>query len=177
MEETRDYTSKNMSNWITVTIDDLKASGHGAIIDAAQTQSTGATDPVTEEIENAVAKVRRYVASANAVDADATKVPKSLKGVAIRIALYALMERVRLSLTEDQRSTRAADLKDLDRIANRKGLVEAPDTAETTPSVPQNFGNWNSERKVLPRSHPHPLPGQQNSGPGYANPDGPEDER
>ena len=165
-----------MSNWIAVTLDDLKASGFGAVVDAAQTQSTGTVDPVEEEIANAVAKVRRYVAAANPVDADQAKVPKSLKGLTIRAAFYALMERIRMPLSEDQRATRTADLKDLDRVGNRKGLVELPDTAETTPSVPKNFGSWNSEKKVLPRAFPHPSPGVQNPAEGYANPDGPEDQ-
>lgn len=165
-------------NWTTITTDDLKASGLGFLVDKARTASTGAVDPLTEEIANAVARVRRAVASGNPLDSDVTKVPGSLKGVAIRIALYALMERLRMPLSDDQRETRKADNSDLLRIADRKVLVEAPDDAITTSPVPQNIGSWNSENKIIPRTHPLPRPGQQRPVvPGkYANPDAPEDE-
>ena len=165
-----------MPNWTHITSDDLKAAGHGTIVDRASTTATGGVDPVAEEIANAVARVRRAVAAANAVDADSAKVPKSLKGLTMRLALYALMERIRFPLSEDQRDSRKNDNSDLLRISDRKSLVEAPDNPEATPAVPVHFGDWNSERKVLGRTHPVPAPGRQYApGNQYANPTGPED--
>jgi len=165
-------------NWTTITADDLKASGLGFIVDKARTASTGGVDPVTEEIANAIARIRRAVASGNPLDSDATKVPASLKGVAVRVAIFALMERIRMPLSEDQRETRKSDNSDLLRIADRKVLVEAPDDLLADSPVPQNIGSWNSENKILPRTHPVPRPGVQRPlTPGkYANPDAPEDE-
>lgn len=165
-------------NWTTITADDLKASGLGFVIDKAQTASTGGVDPVTEEIANAIARVRRAVAGGNPLDADTAKVPGSLKGLTARMAIFALMERLRLPLSADQRDTRKADQSDLLRIADRKVLLEAPDDPMETSPVPQNIGTWNSENKIIPRTHPLPRPGQQRPVvPGkYANPDAPEDE-
>jgi len=166
-----------MARWTTISADELKASALGFIVDKARTSSTGSVDPVTEEIANAIARVRRAVASGNPLDEDPAKVPGSLKGLTIRMALYALMERVRFPLSEDQRDTRKSDNSDLLRIADRKVLVEAPDTVMETSPVPQNLGSWNSENKIIPRTHPLPRPGQQRTVvPGkYANPDAPED--
>lgn len=164
-------------NWTAITADDLKASGLGFVIDKARTSATGSVDPVTEEIANAVARVRRAVASGNPLDSDPEKVPGSLKGVAARMALYALMERLRMPLSPDQRDTRKADQSDLLRIADRKVLVEAPDSPQETSPVPQNLGSWNSENKIVPRTHPVPRPGLQRpaSAGKYANPEAPED--
>lgn len=166
-----------MPNWTAITVDDLKASGLGFVVDKAQTAFTGAADPVSEEIANATARVRRAVASGNPLDSDPAKVPGSLKGVTVRLALFALMERIRFPLSDDQRETRKSDNSDLLRIADRKVLVEAPDDAMETSPVPQNLGSWNSENKIIPRTHPLPRPGQQRPVvPGkYANPDAPED--
>lgn len=161
--------------WIPITIDDLKTAGHGFIVDRATTTATGSVDPASEEIANAVARVRRAVAAANTLDVNPTKVPKSLKGVTVRLALYALMERIRMPLSDDQRETRKADYSDLLRIADRKVRLEEPDDPDTE-ATPPNRGTWNSENKILPRAHPIPRPGRQNAVPGrYANPDGPED--
>lgn len=57
-------------------------------------------------------------------------------------------------------------------ISQRAFNVEAP-TDASTPSA-----NWNSENKLLMRTHPAPRPGVQNQAATnqYANPDGPEDE-
>ena len=164
-----------MSNWTSITADDLKAAGHGLIVDRAQTTATGTVDPVAEEIANAVARVRRAVAAGNPVDADPTKVPMSLKALTARMAIFALMERIRVPLSDDQKKSREFDNSDLLRIADRKGLVEAPDNLGES-AVPQRFGNWNSEQKLVGRMHPVPPPATQYPPPGgYANPDAPED--
>lgn len=114
-------------NWISITADYLKAAGHGDIIDQARTLATGAIDPVDEQIAGATARVRRAIAPANALDVDPTKVPNSLREVTIRIALYALMERIGLPLTQDQRDTRRDDASDLNRLADKRIGVEAAD--------------------------------------------------
>lgn len=163
-----------MPRWTAILPDDLKAAGHGSIMDRAQTTAVGEVDPVADAIESAVARVRRAVSAGNQLDTDATKVPRSLKAVAVRLAIYALCERIGLPLSEDQRKTRDMDASDLNRIADRKILIEAPDTADTT-TLPPNLGSWNSERKLIGRTHPVPAPGVQYPPGGYANPDAPAD--
>jgi len=164
-----------VSNWTTITSDSLKAAGHGAIIDRAQTLAIGGVDPVAYAIEASVSRVRRAVAAANDLDSDATKVPRSLETLAVRLALYALCERIGLALTEDQRKSRELDADDLTRLADRKIRVEPPDDPDAS-AAPQDRGAWNSESKILMRSHPVPRPAQQLPPDGdYANPDGPTD--
>lgn len=168
-----------MSRWISITGDTLKAAGHGAIVDRAQTVATGDVDPVAYAISAGVARVRRAVSAGNDLDTDATKIPTSLESVAVRLALYGLMERIGLSMSEDQRKTRDMDASDLNRLTDQKIRVELPDTVDLT-LAPQNRGNWNSENRLIMRTHPVPVPssqcGQSSSSSDYANPDGPTDQ-
>lgn len=84
-------------------------------------------DPVTEAIADAVSRVRGAISTGNELDADPTKVPNSIKGLTIRIALFALMERIGYALTEDQRDTRRNDNSYLLRINDSKIRFERPD--------------------------------------------------
>jgi len=161
--------------WTTITEDDLKAAGHGTLIDRARDQAVGDVDPVPEDIANAIARVRRAVSAGNPLDSDATKVPGSLKDVTVRRALFALMRRIRFPLSEDDRKIREEDSQDLQQLAEKKVLVEAPDDTDAT-LAPQNRGSWNSENKIIGRMHPVPAPGRQvPPGIGYANEDAVED--
>ena len=164
-----------MSHWLTITPDHLKAAGHGAIVDRAQTLAVGGLDPVADAISSAVARVRRAVEAANDLDTDVTKVPKSLEDVTVRLALFRLMERIGLPLSEDQRKSRDLDAADLKELTQRRILVEPPENPDTS-ATPQNRGNWNSESKLIMRTHPVPPPATQfPPGPDYANPDAPAD--
>jgi hypothetical protein len=165
-----------MSNWTAITADDLKAAGYGTIVDVAQTRAVGGTDPVVFAISSAVARVRRSVQAANALDVDPTKVPNSLEALTVRLALYALCERIGQPLTDDQRDTKRNDNSDLMRIADRKVRVEPADNPDAN-AGPVNPGMWNSERKLIMRTHPTPAPGVQfpSDDSGYANPDAPTD--
>lgn len=161
--------------WIALTADDLKAAGHGALVDRAQTLATGGVDPVSDAIGSATARVRRAVAAGNALDEDETLLPRSLKDVAVRLVLFTLMMRIGLALSEDQRKQRDLDSSDLNRLADRKIRVEAPENPDAT-LTPQTRGEWNSENKIIGRMHPVPAPGvQRTPGSGYANPDAPAD--
>jgi len=116
-----------MSNWTSITIDSLKTAGHGAIVDAAQSAGIGGVDPVAESIADAVSRVRGACSTGNQLDTDATKVPNSLKGLTIRLALFALMERIGFPLSEDQRDTRRNDNSQLLRINDDHLRFELPD--------------------------------------------------
>lgn len=116
-----------MSNWVTITVDHLKAAGNGLIMDRAASMSIGGIDPVAEAIAGATARVRRAVQTGNALDIDPTKVPDSLKDITKRLALFALMERIQLPLSVDQRDTRNNDISDLKRITDNRQRVEKAD--------------------------------------------------
>lgn len=120
-----------MPNWITITGDHLKAAGYGTIVDNAASKAVGSIDPVGEAIEGAVARVRRAVSQGgNALDSDASKVPNSFRALTIRLALYALMERISLPLDDDQKDTKRNDNSDLIRVADptKATAVEKPDS-------------------------------------------------
>lgn len=116
-----------MSNWTSITPDDIKAVGYGIIVDKARTLAVGGTDPAAEAIANAVSRVRRAVASGNTMDVDAAKVPNSLKSVAVKLALYDLMRRLRLDLSSSESEDERNQISDLKRIDDSRKRVEAPD--------------------------------------------------
>lgn len=128
-----------MPNWTSITADDLKATGMGFLIDKAQTTATGGVDPLAEHIDNAVARVRRAI-TGSALDVDPTKVPNSLKGVTCRIAVFALMERMRMPLSPDQSETRKSDNSDLLRLSDKRIPVEQPDTSGGNAEMSQMGG-------------------------------------
>ena len=117
-----------MSNWTSITSDDLKAVGYGFIVDKARTAAVGGVDPAAEAIANAVARVRRAVATGNIMDIDATKVPNTLKGVTVKLALYDLIRRLRLPLSPDESEDERNQISDLKRIQDDRAPVENPDT-------------------------------------------------
>jgi hypothetical protein len=129
-----------MSNWTAITIDSLKAAGHAAIVDTADTAGVGGVDPVAESISDAVSRVRAACSTGNQLDIDATTVPNSLKGLTIRLALFALMERINFPLSEDQRETRRNDNSYLIRISNDKLRFENPDTPAGDAEMQQGAG-------------------------------------
>ena len=124
-------------NWLTITIDDLKAVAPGEIIDTAQTLVTpGQTDPVAAAIADAVATVRAAVASGNALDIDPGAVPLSLRALTARCAVFALLERQGIALTVDQRTTRLADAARIVRIGEEKQRLEPADQPDGSGQTP-----------------------------------------
>ncbi len=117
-----------MGNWTAISAEDLKAIAYGGIIDAANSQAAGYNNPVAEAISDAVAMVRGAISTGNVLDQDATKIPNSLRSLACRTAVFALMERLQIELTQDQRITRQSDLSRLSRITDQKIRFENADT-------------------------------------------------
>ena len=148
-----------MSNWTALTIDDLKAVAFGGIIDAAQTSATGTNDPVAEAIADAVATVRGAISTGNTLDQAPTTIPRSLRPLAARTAVFALMERVQFDLNADQRATRVADQARLVRIGAQLQRFESADhpagsaemqTGATIDTVAEgNAGNSRQELRGL----------------------------
>ena len=124
-----------MSRWITLTVDHLKAAGHGAIIDRARTAAVGGIDPVGQTILKVTARVRRAVAPGNVLDADATKIPASLEDAAVLIAIATLAGRIPIPLTSDVADQVRDARKELQTIAENKVKVERADAPEGEASV------------------------------------------
>ena len=138
-------------NWVAITIDDLKAVAFGGIIDAARAAATGANDPVAEAIADAVAAVRGAISAGNVLDADSATVPRSLRSLTARSAVFALMERVQMDLSVDQRGTRQADLLRLQRIGEQGQRFEQADVPAGAAEMQPGPGG----ETVAPGNHGH----------------------
>ena len=117
-------------NWLSITLDLVKGSGNAAVIAAAlkkAAESQNAVDPVQENIENAVGRIRGAVSVGNLLDRDTTKIPKSLKGLCVRMIMYGLHEFISYELSQDQRDQRKSDDSYLIRISDDKIRFEEPD--------------------------------------------------
>lgn len=165
-----------MPNWTAIVADDLKAAGHGAIVDNARTMAVGSIDPVEDAIDNVTAEVRNAVRAGNRLDTDATKIPRSLKRLAVRLILYGLMQRIGMELSPDQKDEARRDERRLKQLFERKEQVETADNPATDVG-PVNPGMWNSENKLVMRTHPVPKPRTQfdPQTDAYANPAAPDD--
>ena len=118
-----------MSNWITIKLADLYNSKAAALIDTANSVSlgTGQTDRVTGMIADVTVEIRRKVARCNQLDQDTTKIPAGLKNCAVDILYCRLKTALELDLSPAERDSLAARERELNRIADGKDLVDAPD--------------------------------------------------
>lgn len=118
-------------SWITITTDDLNDTKVAALVDSLRSSAlaVGQDDPVEEEIATATAAIRQAIGTCpkNEVDSDTTKIPLSLKRLACRMIVFAMMGRLQMDLNQDERDERAADRRTLERIAECKLTIEAPD--------------------------------------------------
>jgi len=121
-------------------------------------------------------EVRGYVVSGGySVDDDPRTIPISLFEDAIAIARWRLLiatPSFKQLQTDERKEAFELALKKLLLIAQQQFAVESP-----IPDVNPRSGNWNSENKLIMRTHPIPTPATQFQPPtdAYANPDGPPD--
>ena len=114
---------------------------------------------MAEAIADAVAGVRGAISTGNVLDVDVTTVPRSLRSLTARTAAFALMDRVQMDLSVDQRGTRQADLLRLQRIGEQQQRFEQADVPagagemQPGPSVetvaPGNRGNSREELRGI----------------------------
>ncbi len=118
-----------MPNWITIAKADLYNSKVAPLIDAGNTVSLGAgqTDRTTGIIADVTLEIRRKIASCNQLDQDVTKIPGGLKPLAVDIIYCRLKVALEMELSEAERDSLKARQRELDRIADGKDMVDAPD--------------------------------------------------
>lgn len=123
--------------WISITPDNLNDTKLAPLMSALSTAALaeGQSDPLPGYITTAVNHVRRKVAACrtNRVDADATKVPESLKEIVCRMVVRAAKDRLEFALTEDERKQWDKDDRELDAIANCSMPIETSDNSEEPP--------------------------------------------
>lgn len=130
---------KNMSNWKTITVADLKNSKAAPLIEALAEAALGEgqSDPTGDIIANVTARVRAEIAGCtrNTLDADTTKIPNDLVSLACRLIYVEMAGRCIIALTDDERDQFNKDTRLLERIASCDLPVAEPDTPTETPEV------------------------------------------
>ncbi len=142
----------------------------------ALTRLQGGTDSLPVILDRAIAEVRDAIrAGGYDLDTDGS-LPLGLHSDCIAIArwrwLITLPDAAKALQTDGRKSAFEAAQKKLEKISNQEWAVEPPDLDNQ-----RRFGNWNSENKIVPRTHPVPRPARQYSPQDgrYANPDAPLD--
>lgn len=126
-------------------------------------------------LDRTIAATRGNVRAGNyLLDDDATAVPDQLRSEVIAITRWRWLISLPAAdglQTEARKSAYEEALRKLDKVAAQEFNIEPPTTEAAA------GGNWNSERKVIGRTHPTPKPSNQYPAedPGYANVDGPAD--
>lgn len=146
-------------NWITITLADLPVAKADALVNALRTAALGAgqVDPMPEVITNATNRIRMEIAAGGrtVLDADATKIPPSLKSLAVRMVLREGQGRLNalggLPLSEDERQESKDDLRFLERIAKGEITVEASSNPESTPTVQAKTGTPRITPRIIER--------------------------
>lgn len=129
--------------WTTLTLADLPVGKAAALVAALQTAALGdgQPDPMLMVVAGVVTRIRAEIAAGGrtVLDVDQTKIPPSLKPLAMRMALREGQSRLNvgggLDLTDDERQEWKEDIRYLERIARGDITVEASTTPEATPTV------------------------------------------
>lgn len=135
--------------WITITLADLSVGKVAALVEQLRTAALGdgQVDPVPEIITNATNRILQEIAAGGrtVLDADATKIPPSLKSLAVRMVLREAQGRLNalggLPLSEDEVREEKNDLRYLERLSDPKGslTVEASTNPAAAPTVQAAF--------------------------------------
>jgi len=167
-----------MARWIAISEDKVKTGKNSVVLDAvrAKAAANGDADPLPDMIEDVTAMLRTAVQSGNTLDEDETKIPAGLIEMGVRLIVGALYSYIELPRSTDDAAQAKADQSFINRIIDKRLRFPAADDPDATQPNP-NKGNWNSENKIVMRTHPVPRPGAQSTPPpnAYANPDGGDD--
>lgn len=127
-----------MTPWITLTPADIDDYLVGAQVAALRTAalSAGQSDPVDEAITAITSEIRNYIRScpSNVLSLTPGTIPPELKRHACALIIEAAQPRLKLKLSDDQRTAADNARKLLDKIAACRYAVAAPLDPQTTPS-------------------------------------------
>lgn len=164
-------------SWVTMVVNDVLSEftpAEKTILDGIQ---AGASTNLTAILGRAIAEVRGAIAGGGYPLGAAGTIPDALASDVIAIArwrfLVAMPALAKLQTKERKDAFDGAQEK-LKAVSRQEYAVEAP-VAGTNPGT----GQWNSENKLVMRTHPVPRPGTQfqgTTGKEYGNPDGPQDQ-
>jgi len=167
--------------WITLTAADVLSEftpNEAATLRNLQGSGSGSGPPYTNInviTARTVDEVRGYINGAG-FDVDETNnttLPKGLFADAIAIARWRVLisaPQLKQLQTEERKKAFDDAIAKLNRILDGKFSVEPP----VPPPTNLRDGSWNSDNKLLMRTHPTIRPGPQATD-AYANPDAPPD--
>ena len=120
-----------MSNWTTITERAVKSAKNAALLAEVRQQAVdaGCDDPLPEIIADTVSTLRALCSVGNQLDADTTKIPNSLKGLALRMINRALKDYIQMPLTDSEKESHTSDESYRKRIVDQKIRFETPDNA------------------------------------------------
>ena len=149
------------STWTIPSADDVLNEFTPAEVAALQ-RAQGKTTNLASILSRVVAEIRDSIRSGGyALDLEsAATLPAGLHNDAILITRWRwLLSIPAVKSLQTEGREKAADraLEKLGKIANQKFAVESPIATQQ----PTSAGNWNSENKVIMRTHPVPRPGKQ----------------
>jgi len=170
--------------WEVLTSEDVLAQftiAEASAVRSLQGSGSGSGQPfenIDAKVIRVIDEVRGYItAGGYALDttSDPRTIPISLFEDAIAIVRWRILIALpsfRQLQTEERKQAFEDALKKLDLIRQQKFVIDPP-----TPSTLSGFGLWNSENKIIMRTHPVPRPGDQflpqiNT---YSNPNAPAD--
>jgi hypothetical protein len=121
------------TRWIPITVADIQDQKLAPLVAALRTRALEAsppqTDPTPRLTQAVVDYIRRKIASChnNRLDVDTTKIPASLKLLAVELIYVEMKGRLEEALTPDEdRKARLAETN-LNRIASCEDTIEQPD--------------------------------------------------
>jgi hypothetical protein len=128
-----------MPNWTAITTANLANAKVSALVDALRTAALGVgqTDRSTEIITNVVNRIRVEVQACrtNIIDSDATKIPKELLALALRLVLWDLKNALEITPTDGEKIDHTNDENFLKRIASCEIPISIADNPITAPVV------------------------------------------
>ena len=118
-------------NWTNITEAAVKTAKTSLVLAKVRSMAAhaGDADPLPEMIADVVATLRAACSTGNQLDVDTTKIPNSLKGLALRMIIRSLKDYLQVPLTQDERDKATEDSSYRNRISDQKMRFEIPDQA------------------------------------------------
>ena len=132
-----------MSNWTTIALADVRTAKNAIYLDNMEAQATanGDGDPLPGYIAQVISRLRGAISVGNQLDIDPTKIPNSLKDLALRMIIRLVkVDYLEASLTEDERKLYDEDKSYINRIIDQKIKFEIPDDAGGEAEMQQTGG-------------------------------------
>ena len=118
-----------MSNWTSITPTAVRTAKNTAILDQVQSLASerGEADPLPTIVATVVSRIRAAVSAGNQLDADATKIPNSLEGLALGMIVRKLKDYLEIEQTKFESDQAADDRSYLNRIVDARAVSAARD--------------------------------------------------